>query len=788
MYRRHIALLLCIALVFGLFGCTHDPIDTQPPTTVPPTTAPAPTDPPGPPPEELYRTARAAIDEAENLKLYLTTQTVSTVSGDSFHITIDQDISMKNLGTDDLIVKVTEDIDINEQYARNIEYFESNAMYANVESGSFFGKVEPETYLARFAPAVLLDDTLYGSITAEAEDDGTRILFAEPSSAEGWIFPPDAQLITASGSALISAEGKLTETVYTIEYQHGAVHYLTTVTAKAEPRPSITIVDIGSSRNYLLTKDPTIPRIYQMATMYLLAAQNVSTTISESVLCEAVDCAYIDETILDMSWTDEDPCASLEYTFSTQQYGAFREQNGSDLYLDGTFSRNFSDEEPEIKSYPSDYMLPYFEEYLTANLLPLDDATSLMAVPLGDILYLEVTCTDDVGMSANNYANSKLFGNAGYLNSLSSHYETLNYLAYLAIDLHTGFPTGAGIFYTGLHTINGQDCFLAMTTVQSFHLANPDAREAVTGEPEPEIVPEEPATPLFYHVTGPEGQEMWMLGTIHVGDERTAYLPQEIYDAFDASDALAVEFDMLAFEEAVASDPAMAETVSSLYYYPDGSLTAEHLDELTYQYGIALLRAGGEYRGELEFSKPFLWGQLIDDLYLRQSYSLSSQKGVDMRLLNLAKESGKEILDVESGLDQLRMLSGYSDDIQAYILAGSIANTPTNYRAQMLALYSAWCSGDEEAIKALLFAQQDLSGLTDEERAMYEATLPLYEEYYNALSIDRNDGMLEKAVEYLESGETVFFAVGLAHLLDDTNGLVTALQEAGYTVELVTYA
>ena len=46
---------------------------------------------------------------------------------------------------------------------------------------------------------------------------------------------------------------------------------------------------------------------------------------------------------------------------------------------------------------------------------------------------------------------------------------------------------------------------------------------------------------------------------------------------------------------------------------------------------------------------------------------------------------------------------------------------------------------------------------------------------------------LETAISYLESEETVFFAVGLAHLLVD-EGLVDTLREAGYTVELVTYS
>ena len=46
--------------------------------------------------------------------------------------------------------------------------------------------------------------------------------------------------------------------------------------------------------------------------------------------------------------------------------------------------------------------------------------------------------------------------------------------------------------------------------------------------------------------------------------------------------------------------------------------------------------------------------------------------------------------------------------------------------------------------------------------------------------------MLEAAKTYLESGETVFYAVGLAHLLQE-NGLVDALREAGYTVEQIAY-
>ena len=74
--------------------------------------------------------------------------------------------------------------------------------------------------------------------------------------------------------------------------------------------------------------------------------------------------------------------------------------------------------------------------------------------------------------------------------------------------------------------------------------------------------------------------------------------------------------------------------------------------------------------------------------------------------------------------------------------------------------------------------------MTPEELEEYEKHKDLLEEYNNAMGPDRNDDMLKVAVEYLESGETVFYAVGLAHLLAP-DGLVHPLRDAGYTVELV---
>ena len=83
-------------------------------------------------------------------------------------------------------------------------------------------------------------------------------------------------------------------------------------------------------------------------------------------------------------------------------------------------------------------------------------------------------------------------------------------------------------------------------------------------------------------------------------------------------------------------------------------------------------------------------------------------------------------------------------------------------------------NGDAELIRYLEEEDEPMREYTEEETAMIEA--------YNRVMVDdRNLGMLDKAVEYLASGQTVFFAVGAAHMANDI-GLVQLLTDAGYTV------
>ena len=152
-------------------------------------------------------------------------------------------------------------------------------------------------------------------------------------------------------------------------------------------------------------------------------------------------------------------------------------------------------------------------------------------------------------------------------------------------------------------------------------------------------------------------------------------------------------------------------------------------------------------------------------------------------MLAWAESQKKEIIEIESSLAQLQLISGFSNDLSIWILEETLATTGQEYWESTAELYELWCEGNEEKLRAEI---ADTWGeMTEEEKTKYQ---PLMEEYNKGMSFDRNEGMLKAAIEYLESDNVVFYAVGLAHLLDSTNGLVDALQQAGYTVELVQYA
>ena len=782
MFRKLITMLLALAIVLSLAACGGKPAETQPPTTATPTTEPLQTEAP-----ELvaYRTAREALAQQPELVLQIRSKKTITVGGESFTESVHQILRCAGLDSDTPTFESHENVDYEGQYS--VVYDElctGGNLYVTVdEAHSFRGTITQEDAANRYAPPALLDETLYSEITAE----NSVISFSAPTAAESWAMPEGAQMQEASGQALLSAAGELQKTAYTITYSYGPAEITvdTEVYATAEP-VSISLVDESA---YTPLDYVDAPRLSEMTLGYFYNAENTATTVMESVMSQAAAVIRNQSTTVTTYGSGKDLAAKIETNVFLMDYSVNQEQRyeQEEIYQNGTYTLTVEGEDPQEAPLEASVIEEYCANYRGANMIAFDYWQNAAATDLGSVYLLELTLHEPFGADIEENICEMLFQDPTLLRSLASETSIKETTAYIGIDKYTGLPASAGYYCEINHTIQGQECLLSLQVDQSIEAPALGAYYHITDAQLPEPQPETPASPLLYHVTGQDGQEMWLFGTIHVGDSRTAYLPQKLYDALAASDALAVEFNATAFEDQMEEDEALQDAVSDAYYYSDGTQTKDHIAPELYEKAVPYLKATGNYNMNAEYMTSYLWSNLIDNFHLRQGYQLTSHQGLETRLEAFAEEHEIEIRDVESGIFQIQMTANFSDALQELLLEEALETDPVESWEGTMELYEAWCAGNEEELREMLSDEVDTAELTEEELAEYEEYKHLLEEYNKAMSYDRNDGMLEVAKEYLESGDTVFFAVGLAHLLNDVNGLVDTLREASYTVELVTY-
>ena len=762
MKHKYLVWLALLALL--LAGCNDQaPVVTTEPTTVPATTLPLATD--------LYAEAVSAI--GENLTVTTSVEAEMTVGNSKFPSAAEWSITYLGLGSDAFSAHASTTATYGD-YETQFSYdYQSGAVYATFWSGKFSQEMSQEDFLSRYyTPVVLLDAALYETVTM----DGDTIIFTDPTALESWLV---GELVTATGTAKLT-DGTITEYTYDATYTVGPSEQTISVTQTLAPAASTVSTHITAA-DYISVESIDAVTLLEQAYGYLNYASDVSYRSVERVLSHAAAYTYTIQTSIDTWRSGESPMLQVEQDISDMDYSTNQSYSTNilDVFRDNKYTRTQDDERPTPDSSVTlDTMISYCRDILTEQVINPIYLESATITPVNGTYLAEFTLNNSFGKDICADTCETIWGDAELLNNAASKYENVELTYYLAVDQHTGLPTAMGYYYEGSHTLDGYDYPLTRQVDCYVDAASLDAYEAITEEPSPDKE-NEGATPLLYHVTGEGGQEMWLFGTIHVGDDRTGSLPKELYDAFAASDALAIECDTDAFDEQLDEDEELSAQVSAAYFYSDGSLAKDHItDEDLYEDAIKAAKASGNYHANVPYLKTYMIGSGLDSFYLRLGYHLTSDKGLESRLTLLAKQQDKPIWEVESSLFQIQMLTGYSDALQEDLLAGNVYADPGEYLESVEELYALWCAGDEAALIEQL--RDDTSEMTEEE-------LVLYEEYNKAMMTDRNAGMLEVAKQYLESGDVVFYAVGLAHLLDENNGLVFTLRDAGYTVTLVEY-
>jgi hypothetical protein len=300
-----------------------------------------------------------------------------------------------------------------------------------------------------------------------------------------------------------------------------------------------------------------------------------------------------------------------------------------------------------------------------------------------------------------------------------------------------------------------------------------DPTDTVGAPPELVEIVIEPsdATPLMWLVTCPEGQTMYLFGSMHAGEPTLYPLSNTIMDAFYAADYLAVEVDMLAFYGDFAAQMAFL----AMLEYEDGMTIIDEIGQELYDKAVQALMDLNlgftiEDIEEMNSYKPWVWSNDIFTMLAVEFSGLSAFYGLDLFFLNEAYENGIEVLEVENLFDQLNILLGFSTELQKLMLEEALDIELAV--EELLWLYDVFKYGNLEEITLI------------RESILDEMPEGLGEEFYQGLLALRDIGMADAVEQYFAEGKNVFYVVGLLHFVGES-GIVDLLTQRGYAVELV---
>jgi len=247
-------------------------------------------------------------------------------------------------------------------------------------------------------------------------------------------------------------------------------------------------------------------------------------------------------------------------------------------------------------------------------------------------------------------------------------------------------------------------------------------------------------------------------GTVHLLSKSDFPLPGEFSEAYDGSDLVVFETDIMAM-----SDPQVMQSMMAKLSYTDGSSIRDHLSIKTTDALEAHLSQRGLSLDQFAMFKPSMLYLMLTVIEL-QVIGIDVA-GVDAYYAEKASADNKNELMLESVDEQINYIASIGKDNPDKLIEFFLRDS-ANLKSTMDVLIKSWRHGDAEE-------------LDDKVIAMMAKDYP---NIYQNLLVKRNKNWFPSIEEYFNTDEIEFVLVGVGHLVGDA-GLLKLLEADGYTVE-----
>ena len=250
---------------------------------------------------------------------------------------------------------------------------------------------------------------------------------------------------------------------------------------------------------------------------------------------------------------------------------------------------------------------------------------------------------------------------------------------------------------------------------------------------------------LFFWRVRSKVSIVYILGSIHVGNEDMFPLNEMIEVAYDASDTLVVELD---------PEKVDKESIKKYLEYPDGDSLQNNISRNTYIQLLNTFAQFGVSQNKISKMKP---SAVVTSLIMLKLSSLGydPEFGIDKYYLDDARKR-KKILQLETPEQQLKLMDSLGESYIEYSLQDI-----SRWDKEIKILINAWKTGDTKMVENFF------------ERC---ANYPGGQEFLNNFIYKRNIIMVEQIEKYLKSEGRYFVVVGAAHLVGK-NGIISLLKK-----------
>ncbi len=278
-----------------------------------------------------------------------------------------------------------------------------------------------------------------------------------------------------------------------------------------------------------------------------------------------------------------------------------------------------------------------------------------------------------------------------------------------------------------------------------------------------EDIPEEGSKGLLYQVEGGDNQ-VYLFGSVHVGNEEMYPLHESVYEAFAEADVLGMEIDMMK-----KSEMEITGKIFQKGMYQDDRKITDLVSEETYQDLIELLKFPGVDEEMLKKYKPWYAASELSVLAAMEA-GYNPELGVENYLIERAEEEGMESLGLETISMQYAPEEKLSDKSQVIYLEQTMEEME-EVAEELEKMVADWKDGDLD-----MFAEI-------RSETIEAAETESLRKYHKALTDGRDEQMAQEIEQILhdDSGKTYFITVGSLHLAGE-NSIVEQLEDEGYEV------